>query len=100
MKDLLTLVVLLVLLLLLLHTQAGLTTTVTRTQLMNLTTAPTLVDKNGQTVTFEVYLDNAPLWTTGDNVSVSVRSLDYTVGGADSNESYVGVTGASATSTK
>ena len=81
-------------------TNAGLTTTVGRVQLLNLTTAPTLIDKNGQTATFEVYLDNAPLWTTGDNVSVSVRSLDYTVGGSDSNESYVGVTGASATSTK
>ncbi len=67
---------------------------------MNLTNAPTLIDKNGQTATFEVYLDNAPLWTTGDTVSVSVRSLDYTVGGADSNESYIGVTGASATMTK
>jgi hypothetical protein len=81
-------------------TQAGVTSFISRTQLMNLTTAPSLIDKNGQTATFEVYLDGAPLWTTGDNVSVSVRSLDYTVGSSDSNESYVGVTGASASSTK
>ncbi len=81
-------------------TQAGVTTTFTRTQLMSLTTAPTMIDKNGQTATFEVYLDGAPVWITGDNVSVSVRSIDYTVGGADSNESYVGVAGASANATK
>ena len=59
-----------------------------------------MVDKNGQTVSFEVYFDNAPVWITGDNVTLSVRSLDYTVGGSDSNESYVGVSGASATVTK
>lgn len=81
-------------------TQAGLTTTINRTQIANLTTAKTLVDKNGQSVTFEVYFDNAPVWITGDNVTVSVRSLDYTVGTSDSNESYVGVSGASATVTK
>jgi hypothetical protein len=81
-------------------TQAGLTTTITRAQLLSLSTASTLIDKNGQSITFEVYLDDAPLWTTGDNVSVSIHSLDYTVGSTDSNESYVGVTGASATSTK
>lgn len=81
-------------------TQAGLTTTIGRVQIANLTTASTLVDKNGQTVTFEVYFDNAPVWITGDNVTVSVRSADYTVGGADSNESYVGTTGASALVTK
>jgi hypothetical protein len=66
-------------------TQAGLTTTVGRVQLQNLTTAPTQVDKNGQTVSFEVYFDNAPVWITGDNVSVSVRSVDYTVGATDSD---------------
>ncbi len=81
-------------------TQAGLTRTFVPVELAMLTSASTLIDKNGQFVTFEVYLDNAPVWITGDNVSVAVRSVDYVVGGANSTESYVGVTGASATATK
>ena len=81
-------------------TQAGLTKTFVPADLAMLTSASTLIDKNGQSVTFEVYIDNAPVWITGDNVSVAVRSVDYVVGGANSTESYVGVTGASATATK
>lgn len=70
-------------------TQSGGEMFVTRDQLVNLTSAPMLIDKNGQSTTFEVYLDDAPLWTTGDNVSVSVRSLDYAYGGTDTRESYI-----------
>ena len=81
-------------------TQAGLTRQFVAGEIAMLTSAPTLIDKNGQSVTFEVYLDNAPVWIVGDNVSIAVRSVDYVVGGANSTESYVGVNGASATATK
>lgn len=54
---------------------------------------------------FEVYLQNAPLWVAGDYVGVSVEGADYSYGnttavGTTATDTYVGVAGASATSTK
>jgi hypothetical protein len=57
------------------------------------------LDKNGGYVEYEVYLDGAPLWVAGDNANVTITSLKYLPGGAN-GQSYVGVSGASATATK
>jgi hypothetical protein len=59
----------------------------------------TTLTKNGGNVEFEVYLENAPLWVAGDNANVTVTAVNYTAGSAVT-QSYVGVAGASATSTK
>ncbi|MBX9809256.1 hypothetical protein K2X92_02625, partial [Candidatus Gracilibacteria bacterium] len=56
--------------------------------------------KNGGSREFEVYVDNAPLWVTGDNANVTIKTLNYVVGAATPTESYVGVADASATSVK
>lgn len=81
-------------------TQAGgtYTMTIAGSQLSN---AATTLSKNGGYSDFEVYLDNAPLWVTGDNANITVQSVNYSiVGGAATSQSYVGVSGASATATK
>ena len=81
-------------------TQAGGTyyITIGGSQLSN---ASNTLTKNGGYAEYEVYLDNAPLWVAGDNANVTIKSVDYAVtGGTVTTQSLVGVTGASATSTK
>jgi hypothetical protein len=49
------------------------------------------------TVEFDVFLDGNILFIPGDYTQVNVTSIDYTAGGVNSIEGYVGVTGATAT---
>ena len=79
-------------------TQAGGTYTF-NIPLSSLSNNTTVLTKNGGNVDYEVYLDNAPLWVNGDNANITVTSVNYTAGGT-ATQSYVGVAGASATSTK
>lgn len=78
-------------------TQAGGTFTVNIAG-STLSNATNSLTKNGGYVDYEVYLDNAPLWVTGDNANVTITSVNYVPAAAP--QSYVGVAGASATSTK
>lgn len=64
-----------------------------------LTTNP-FIDKNTGTVTYEIYLDPEPLFVAGDFTQASVTRIDYMVGMNSYDESYVGVSGASATASK
>lgn len=79
-------------------TQAGgpFTVTIPTSGLSNATTS---LSKNGGYTEYEVYLDGAPLWVTGDNANVTVTRVDYNAP-TTVFQSYVGVTGASATATK
>lgn len=66
--------------------------------------AASVISTNSST-DFEVFLSNAPLWVSGDYVSVSVEGADYVYGdtatpATPATDSYVGVSDASATSTK
>lgn len=61
-----------------------------------LTSAGNSLAKNGGNTTFEVYVQNAPLFIAGDYTQTAVEKVFYN----GSSESYVGVTGASATATK
>lgn len=63
----------------------------------SLTNAMNPLGKNGGYVEYEVYLENAPLWVTGDSLGLMVVDLTYLNG---YSESYTGVAGASATATK
>jgi len=64
-------------------------------------TAAGIVAKSNGTTEFEVYINDAPVWVAGDNVSVAVQELGYTPDAlAPATESYVGVADASATATK
>jgi hypothetical protein len=49
------------------------------------------------TVEFDVFLDGNILFIPGDYTQVNVTSIDYTAGGVNSIEGYVGVAGATAT---
>jgi hypothetical protein len=80
-------------------TQAGGTYSVVINPSM-LTNATNSLSKNGGYVEYEVYVDGAPLWVAGDNANVTITSLNYLVGATTSTQSYVGVSSASATSTK
>lgn len=58
--------------------------------------AKNAVSSNNGTTEFEVYLTDAPVWSAGDNLEVSVTKLEYALGsGSDVTESYVGTAGAS-----
>jgi len=74
-------------------TQAGLTQIFS---LVGLTSAGNELSKNGGNTTFEVYLQGAPIFAAGDLTQVSVDKVFY----AGTSENYVGVAGASETSTK
>lgn len=63
--------------------------------------AASSISKNLGTVDFEVFIPNAPVWVTGDNVSVSLQKLYYVPDGlATASESYIGLANASAVSVK
>lgn len=55
------------------------------------------ISSNNGTTEFEVFINDAPAWVSGDNVAVSVNKLTY---GSGLTESYVGTAGASVTVTK
>lgn len=67
----------------------------------SLTTSSNLLSKNDGYVEYEVFFGGSPLWVTGDNVSVSVQTVNYIPeGGTLSSQSYVGVPSATAVATK
>lgn len=54
------------------------------------------ISTSNGTTEFEVFVNNAPVWVAGDNLSVSVLKLEYN----STSESYVSTAGASTTITK
>ncbi len=81
-------------------TQDGEIVEFSREEIAKLTTAWGFIDKNGQSTTFEVYLEGAPVWIADEIVTILIRWIDYTVGEIDVNESYVWVPDAWAVITK
>lgn len=78
-------------------TQAGGTFTVNISG-STLSNALNSLTKNGGFIEYEIYLENAPLWVTGDSVSIGVSSILYDP--YNQSEYYIGVAGAQATATK
>lgn len=63
--------------------------------------AASSITKNNGTTDFEVFIPNAPVWVTGDNVSVSLEELNYVPQGlGQTSESYIGIVNASVVSVK
>ena len=77
----------------------GSVTTATPYSIVGLTSNPYL-DKNTGEYNFEVYLDPEPLFVAGDFTQVAITRVDYVVAANTYSESYIGVTGASATANK